>query len=292
MGEVLEFNFEDIKRKPAHFIQEKVVSQGAVLVKNVPNLDNAHKVISPVGIYPTGGETWAHLKGFPGTVEVSNSKGAGWFGKGELGWHTNGIYLTRPETCISLFCDTPPLEGGETLIINNRQAFESLDERTKSYLSDFRVTYARNKNKNNRLFYSWSQFEMDEIKKHDRRNHPDIDVRPCKDKITRKLIMPHPVDGKEGFYFPFLHATEIRNDRFLLEEDELVKLKEMVLRKAFISTIFWEKGDLLLVDQIHTLHKRLKFSGARRLYRIAHWWKREPYRKKFDSHVALDEPPP
>ena len=276
------FNFGDFSNIPAKHLSMKlpdlVAKTGSVLIRKVLTFQQSYSFISQFAEYRNLFLTWAHLKNYPGAVEVSNivnpsTKKTGWFKDKELGWHTNGIFMEEPETCVALFCSIPSYEGGETEIINMRRVYDDLDEKDKQSLKNVYVIYENATNKTG--FYDFDDFEANEFIKHSYRHATDKDkVQYSNAHYTiKKLVYKHPVDGKYGLYFPFTMFKAIQNYSGDRSESLYYNLKTKCLKKKYRTVVKWEKNDFLLIDQIHTLHRRRVFRGDRQLFRICFDWK-------------------
>lgn len=57
--------------------------------------------------------------------------------------------------------------------------------------------------------------------------------------------------GKKGLYFHYHNKCSFPSDPTLLED-----LKKLCLNEKYIYTHYWEPGDIIVMDQILTLHKR------------------------------------
>ena len=285
MLKIPSFDFNDsfnVSTKYNKELSDLVVKNGAVLIKNVPDFKNAYSFISQFAVYKNMFLTWAHLKNFPGTVEVSNiinpdTQKTGWFNDKELDWHTNGIFMKDPETCVALFCSIPPREGGTTEIINMRKVYNDLDEKTKTLLKDVQIAY---ENTDETYFYAFDDFESSEFIKHSQRhvkNKASLQDKEVQYQTTKNLVYKHPIDGKYGLYFPFTLFKSTSNFSSKDSENTFRKIQKQCLLEKYRMFIKWEKNDFLLMDQIHTIHRRQKFTGKRQLFRICFDWKRQSY---------------
>lgn len=266
---VFSIDFNKLSKRPD--LANLVVRKGAILIKNASNLEQVHSFISQFAQYNNLCPTWAHLKDLPGTVEVSNivnpkTKKMGWFQDKHVGWHTNGIFMKEPETCVALFCSMPSKTGGETEIINMRQVYNDLDAKTLHSLQNIQITY-KNPLVDMTEFYKFDDFEIAKLVKYAQRSGSEYSRK-------KNLIYKHPTDGKYGLYFPFTFFGTISDSLIEEEEEILRKLKNLCLLKKYRYIIKWQKNDFLLMDQIHTLHRRNQFKGKRQLFRICFYWKK------------------
>jgi len=109
-----------------------------------------------------------------------------------------------------------------------------------------------------------------------------------------KLIPHHPL-GIQGVYFPYFHISDmvdlnkkpISKPKTLFEKIK----KDYVLSGRYVYEHIWEKGDIILADQLTGLHKRnniwkeaKNFSLKRHLLRSVCWYKSE-HRKHFLTSI-------
>lgn len=275
----VQFTFEEVlKKNSLSWLSTEVSRNGGVLIKDVPSIETVHGLLEGQVVFPEGGETWAHRKDMPNTVEVTNIKNektgrAGWFSENELGWHCNGVFLQSPETCVALYCEVPSETGGETELINLRQVYSDLSSEEQNQLKKYLVRYKKTKKDGDKGFYNLNPFEVEEFKKHSIRKHPFKSDEPFRDTSEKKLIYEHPVDGENGLYFPFTLREGIC-DMSLVESEKIFEnLIEKSLQPKYRVQVSWKQKDLFLMDQIHSIHRRNPYTGARKLLRVAFWWK-------------------
>ncbi len=286
-------HFESLAAAPSASLPLLVARAGSALIKNVPDLDAAHAFVSRLAASFAGKALASPHSRLPGTVEVSNIKNPktgkpGWFKDGWLGWHTNGVFMKRPEECVALYCEIPPESGGETEICSLRKVYQDMDEGELRPLRGVQITYTPK----NGSFYKFDNFEAF-LKEAGIQKAKKGDQNPAPAAAERKkaLIRRHPIDGALGLYFPFafIHLDESGPlENMTLEESErfVRRLKERCLQKKYRQTIKWEKGDFLLIDQIHALHRRNSFKGARKLFRICFRWKAPAAERQKNSLFA------
>ena len=284
--QTLTFDFNEFSGKNDD-LPAMVVKRGTLLIKNVPNLKQAHSIIKNNTVYSNARQTWAHLKDFPATVEVSNiinreTGRMGWFKDKEIIWHTNGICMKEPETCVALFCSIPSDEGGETEIINTRKIYNDLSRKTLLKLKNISINYNLKLYKFDN-YEAFDDYEAGEFFKHGQK-YPKLQSRTAK-----PLIYQHPFDGEYGLFFPFPLAESVVGFSKSNSNNILRELKELCLMKKYRSFIKWKKNDLLFIDQIHTLHRRRAFKGQRQLFRICFYWKGDKINTKipFKSATTL-----
>jgi alpha-ketoglutarate-dependent taurine dioxygenase len=79
-------------------------------------------------------------------------------------------------------------------------------------------------------------------------------------------VYQHPYDNDFGLYYTFHYIQEVYGN--ITEWDKLDKyLMEHCFQDKYIAHHSWEPGDLIFMDQFHSLHKRNEVKGERLLYR-------------------------
>ena len=85
--------------------------------------------------------------------------------------------------------------------------------------------------------------------------------------ITRPLVVKHPYSDQKGLYFPFYYVAKITG----LKEPSRSKQIFNILINSYIGSSGkfykheWETGDIILSDQIHSLHRRGSYSVCPRV---------------------------
>jgi amino acid adenylation domain-containing protein len=190
---------------------------------------------------------------------------------------------------IMFHCVQPPEEGGETPVCDTRRILDLLSEKTKADFAEKGIMYTRNIREGFGL--SWQdvyQTTSREVVEEYCKNH-DIRYTWVNDNRLQiswngPAILDHPVTGEKvwfnhGFFFnEFALDNEIR--KMVGNQDDLpfntlygdgTPIPEEVIREigsAYAGTrkIFtWEKGDVLLLDNMLMSHGRNAFSGKRKI---------------------------
>lgn len=218
--------------------------------------------------------------------------------------HNELSFVNKYPKHIYFFCETPPVAKGETIIADTRKIFDQIDERVKGrfmekklkyrscyfYKSKFMDFLAKGSHK------SWIQvFETEDKKEVERKCFEnDFGFKWRGDWLeicqTRPPVIMHP-ETKENIWFNQVQLFDF-NPRFLGTSKYLAaKLfycrKHMRLHEVFFgdgsliprSDIYhimdvldrntlafpWQKGDLLVLDNILSMHGRETFNGKRRI---------------------------
>ena len=193
---------------------------------------------------------------------------------------------------ILFYCDQPPAERGRTPIADDRQVIRRLDPEVQREFRSKQVLYVRNYGEGVDL--SWQEaFQTDdrgEVEDYCRRAHMDVEWRDgdrLRTRAVRKVLATHPETG-ETVWFNHAHMFHESNlepavREALLEEfapDELPRnaffgdgspIPDGVLdhiRSTYEETAVrftWQRGDVLLVDNILASHGREPYGGERRI---------------------------
>ncbi|HEX2254146.1 MAG TPA: amino acid adenylation domain-containing protein [Thermoanaerobaculia bacterium] len=189
-------------------------------------------------------------------------------------------------------CVQPALEGGETPLVDCRRIYELLDAEVRDRFERLGVMYVRNYTPG--LDVDWRDFfhtsDRAEVEAWCRRSDIACEWKADGGLRTRKVcpaVARHPRTGAKVF-FNQIQAHHIaclpEEDRgpllelFAVEDlprhvyfgdgspipDELVlEIVELYRRNAV--TFPWQKGDLVLVDNMLTAHGRYPFAGPRKI---------------------------
>lgn len=178
----------------------------------------------------------------------------GMFGGGELGWHSNGNSRAKiDKILISLYCVKG--DPNTTLsVCNTSDPFYDLSEEDQEYFKNITI---RLKFKNNTMY------ELEE-------GDPELEFMSKNKGSIRPLVGTHPHTGKYHFYFPYHFIMKAWYKKSQINHEDLVeRLKPIIFKSKYqIHHVFGE-GDLLLMDQLTTLHRRTPVMGDRMLWRAA-----------------------
>ncbi|MEL7005622.1 MAG: TauD/TfdA family dioxygenase [Bacteroidota bacterium] len=190
---------------------------------------------------------------------------------------------------IIFFCEQPAENGGETPIADSRGMLEHISNETLDRFSDKGVMYIRNMIKGMGL--SWQEVyqteSMSEVEKHCA-NHGIsfewIDEDHLRTKWVRPALRKHPVTNQKIwfnhalFYNKYLMNPGILDaidsqedlpfstyygDGTEIEPDTIHEIQN-AYRKA-TTTFTWERGDVLLLDNMLASHGRNSFRGKRKV---------------------------
>lgn len=163
---------------------------------------------------------------------------------GEMHFHTDQCYYQIPARITSLYAMEVPHSGGNTLFLNACAAFDALPASMRNRLWNLTAEHVYDYGGNPTL----------------RPTAPAANAP----RYTHPLVIAHPVTGR-----PSLYANRLMTARICeLSPDEsdslLDELFEHMEQPQFIHEHEWRAGDLLMWDNLCTMHARRDFDAAQR----------------------------
>ena len=190
------------------------------------------------------------------------------FGDTELIWHANGTgRYNFKEICVGLYCVYECIDT--VLSINNNcNAFAGLSEEKKNYYRSLDIGL-NNSGPRARLWPEDSDYKSageQDFKVGQEHYKENVDRRP--------LVGIHPFDGREYIYFmvPYIDKAYNKKDGKEIEDFEKFykTLWDDVIKSKYQYHHVFKVGDLLLMDQLHTIHRRSPIKDKdRMLWRTA-----------------------
>ena len=190
------------------------------------------------------------------------------FGDTELIWHANGTgRYNFKEICVGLYCVYECIDT--VLSINNNcNAFAGLSEEKKNYYRSLDIGL-NNSGPRARLWPEDSDYKAageQDFKVGQEHYKENVDRRP--------LVGIHPFDGREYKYFmvPYIDKAYNKKDGKEIEDFEKFykTLWDDVIKSKYQYHHVFKVGDLLLMDQLHTIHRRSPIKDKdRMLWRTA-----------------------
>jgi len=242
-----------------------------------------------VSFYKTIGEVVAQNTKVKGSVdghgELIKVRKNGLFSgesDGELEWHSAGMNRNGHDDIVVMYMHQNSESGGNTFFSDSQTAFADLDDTTKDTLRNLKskiVTYNA-KLKLEQMYYK--RIFSDEQTMMEFR---DIDGQNSFEKQTprKDLVTTHPVNGKEGLYFPW---TVIRGFSGISKEEQhelYYKLKSHTQNEKYVYEHEWNNYDICFSDQHHSLHKREAYTGDRELWRAGIWYREDELKGNTDA---------
>ncbi len=185
----------------------------------------------------------------------NEGKKIGMFGDTELGWHSNGNSRHLiDKILIALYCVKEDINTTLS-VCNTQQPFEDMSEDEKEY---WRSITIRLKFKNNTIY------DLEE-------GDPELEFMSKNKGSIRKLVGEHPHTGKEYFYFPYHFIQKAWENKKQIDHEEMIKkLMPKIFKSQYQYHHIFKEGDLLLMDQFTSLHRRTPvMDNNRLLWRIA-----------------------
>lgn len=179
----------------------------------------------------------------------------GMFGDTELGWHSNGNSRHLIDKfLITLYCEVSDINTTLS-VCHTAMPFAELSEEEKDYWRSIRIKL---KFKNNTIY----QLEEDD---------PELEFMSANRGSVRNLVGKHPYTGEEYFYFPFHFICGAWEGKKRIDHEEMVeRLKPIIFQSRYQYHHVFKEGDLLMMDQFTTLHRRTPVTDNNRLlYRMA-----------------------
>jgi alpha-ketoglutarate-dependent taurine dioxygenase len=205
-----------------------------------------------------------------------------------INMHTESSYSPNWPRKLMFFCNVSPQTGGETPIADTRRVLELLGKDVQEKFARLGVMYKRTLG--TVLGLSWQETfqtdkkeEVNAICKSNGMDH-QWDGGLLKLRWTRPALQVHPVSGETTWFnHAFFYHKSVAYDPDVLEilsDDEIPfcsfygdgsEIEPDVIdkiRSAYSQTIVefpWQKGDLLLVDNLLVAHGRNPFTGPRQI---------------------------
>lgn len=206
--------------------------------------------------------------------------------------HNESSYSHSWPLRIFFFCHTPPLQGGETPIADVRKVYERIPEAIRERFRQKKVLYMRNFGGGVGL--SWQTvFQTDsreEVEQYCQKAGLQYEWKGENGLRTRRIgpaIVSHPQTGEKLWFnhATFFHVTTLGSamsealleqfgeedlpgntyygDGSPLEDSTLEALREAYAQETVMFP--WQKGDVLMLDNMLVAHARSPFSGPRRI---------------------------
>jgi alpha-ketoglutarate-dependent taurine dioxygenase len=273
------------------FLNEKLLAHGALLfrgygMENVADLENFVRAFSGRKLLNYAGGTSPRTALNNNGVYTSTEYPA----ELVLSLHNELSYTNTYPNHLYFCCLIAPERGGETTLGDSRRILKRIDAEIVRLFKRKKVCYLRNLQPDKGSGYSWQEaFETDDrqtVENHCRKIGASFqwksDGRLRLSQI-RPATITHPVTKEEvwfnqaeGFHASVLGEEiyqTIKEDEYRLNSYfgdgspislEILKHIRAVIENETIPHQ-WQKGDLLVVDNILAAHGRMPFSGARKI---------------------------
>ncbi|MEH2375579.1 TauD/TfdA family dioxygenase [Nostoc sp.] len=206
--------------------------------------------------------------------------------------HNEHAYSPTFPLKIFFFCSIPSVQGGETPIGNCRQIFAHIDSKIKERFIEKKVMYMRNFGDGFGLPWQtvFQSTDKAKVEEYCRKNGIDFEWKAGDKLRTRQVgpaIIQHPTTGEMVWFnhATFFHVStlepKIRNsllssfkeedlptntyygDGSVIEPEVLEHLRQAYQQQMVRFT--WEKGDVLMLDNMLAIHARNPFVPPRKI---------------------------
>jgi len=220
--------------------------------------DRMASLFRRIGVCETPDLFMNHKKN-PEIFEVSDKKDSngnktGMFGGGELGWHSNGNSRhLNDKILIGLYC----VEGNENTTLsmcNTTDPFLSLSDEEREYWKTIKIKIK---------FQNHTMYSLEE-------DDPELEFMNKNRGSIRELVGIHPHNHQPYFYFPYHFIVGAWEGKKKINHEEMIeRLKLIIFKSKYQQHHVFQHGDLMLMDQFTSLHRRTPVGGDRLLWRTA-----------------------
>lgn len=179
----------------------------------------------------------------------------GMFGDTELGWHSNGNSRHQiDKILISLYCIEEDINTTLSICHTSDPFYDmSVDEQEYWKSIKIRLQFQNN-----------TMYHLDD-------DDPELEFMSKNKGSIRSLVGIHPHTGKYYFYFPYHFIIRAWENKKEIDAKEMVeKLHPKIFKSRYQYHHIFKRGDLLLMDQFSSLHRRTPVLDRNRLlWRIA-----------------------
>jgi alpha-ketoglutarate-dependent taurine dioxygenase len=206
--------------------------------------------------------------------------------------HNENSYQACWPLRIAFFCHTPAQQGGETPIADCRKIFSSLADRVKDEFIGRKVLYVRNFG--NGVGLPWQEVFQTSDRRNVEAHCRAAGIEVCwkgKDQLRTSVVRPaiarHPRTGEIVWFnhATFFHVTTLEpairrvlmaelseedlpnntyyGDGSPIEPSVMDELRDQYERHKI--SFPWERGDILMLDNMFVAHGRAQFVGPRKI---------------------------
>ncbi len=166
------------------------------------------------------------------------------FNLGNRIWHSDSSFRPVPARYSLLSARAVPVAGGDTQYADMHAAYDSLDAKTLTEISDLQCEHS--------LLYSRARLGMAEFTEQEK-----ADFTP----VTQPLVRTHPSTKRKSLFLSSHIGSVIGltkpDGRLLIEE-----LTEFATQEKFVYTHRWQKDDLVMWDNRRTMHRARKYEDT------------------------------
>lgn len=203
----------------------------------------------PLGRRSRPAETRAETRSGDAPAEVmfvSNRKENGQFigslPEGEMMFHIDQCYVEKPARATCLYAIVVPDEGGDTLFGNLCAAYDELPADLRALADGHRALNV----------FSYDATRRDQAAGGANRR-----------EYVQPMVVRHPETGRKALYVNRLMTWAIEGLDKAASDAALARLFDHEEAARFVYRHKWRKGDLLIWDNICTVHARADFDPAK-----------------------------
>ncbi|MBS1211802.1 MAG: taurine dioxygenase, partial [Proteobacteria bacterium] len=184
----------------------------------------------------------------PAIIPVANIEG-GYTGTGELAPHSDHHWTPYPSKGSFLYALEVPATGGDTHWSNLYRVYEDLDEATKRRIDGLQlITYNPFKRKPGEP----------------RPRYRDSSQPPSSEAFPHPLVATHPETGRKLLYLDYSTEVEVVGLDPAEGSELIAALREHLNQPRYYYRHQWSVGDVVLWDNLATLHYRPAFDPTAR----------------------------
>lgn len=232
------------------------------------------------------------------TNDIVGETDKGLFGDDELDWHANLVPQADAQEIVGLYAKTITYPT-ETWVCSSIPYWKTLSKDTQHFYETLTtVLYNKGIPGNdvqpfNRLFnVDWNNVYSETVVQGIRQNRERSQVKNCiniEDEIIKnfkphrgaiaehKFVPNHPLGVKGLFFQPYELAQFKQNGIVIDNGNEIYQdiWNDWILSDKYTYKHVWKQGDILLMDQLTTIHRRpnVRKDMVRELLRTANWYK-------------------
>lgn len=173
---------------------------------------------------------------------VSNIRPDGIFGKGELDFHIDQLFLEEPLKAIILYAVEVPDEGGDTRFVNAEAAYESMPDDLKARIESLRCLHTRAYD--TKTTDDWNVIESSEDSPH----------------WVHPMVRTDHKTGKRALWVNKLTTLGVEGLSEAESDALLSKVRGYLYDPALAYCHHWTPGDLILWDNLVLQHARAPFA--------------------------------
>jgi alpha-ketoglutarate-dependent taurine dioxygenase len=210
----------------------------------------------------------------------------------QLLWHNENSYNHHWPTRIIFGCAVPPAVGGETPLVDSRRVFERIPKEILDLWVTRGVTYQRNYGGGlgldwRTVFKTDSREKVEEICRENRMEFLWKSGDRLRTRCIRPAVIRHPITGEVSWFNQGQHwhtacldpeTREGIETLFAVEDQPRCLLfgdgtpipgehmsRILVIYRELEVSIPWQRGDVVVVDNMLVAHGRNPFEGERKI---------------------------